>query len=624
MNVVIAKDFEAVGERAWNDLVRRSSGTTLFQSVGWQRAWWGAFHDSTEPRELLLVCVYDDDDVLRALAPLLVEREGARRVIKFVGDGHADHLDIICDDGAPGARELVLVQLTQLSEPWDAIALSNIPERSPTIERVKEWSRRSGLADRWGQRRSVPTLAIRSQRPNHSDGFEVEHTRDPREILARLDALFVQHIHRWSAHDVQSQFALRVNREFYRQFVEQRILRAQDTTPETLVFTTLRSNARPVAYALCFAGRGRLWCETSSDVLDTSNDIETVLVTELIELARESGADELAFARGAELLAGNSSADIRHCISVRGTKERHGGEDRVARSSLGVRAIALAAELRQVAHVALNASRIIEGRKKRAELGASHRDYYDAGSITRQYVGETRLQKPEQVILRELQPVLPRMRVLDVGVGAGRTVPYFGTTSRDYRGFDFAPNMVTTCQHLTRDLVDPTRITEGDARDMRNVPTSSSDLVLISYNAIDDIGGEADRFKVLAEVRRVAAPGAYFCFSSHNMKSLTPSGASDTLGRLKRWRRYRLLRAANPGLRAMRKEPHAMIHDVGMDYRFPHYYIAPSAQARQLEAFGFTDVRVFSVNSGKEVREPARWDDLIDSWVYYLCRAGAV
>jgi hypothetical protein len=96
------------------------------------------------------------------------------------------------------------------------------------------------------------------------------------------------------------------------------------------------------------------------------------------------------------------------------------------------------------------------------------------------------------------------------------------------------------------------------------------------------------------------------------------------LSRLRRWRRYRLLRAANPGLSALRKEPHAMIHDVGMDYRFPHYYIAPSAQARQLADFGFTDVRVFSVNSGEEILDQARWDDLIDSWVYYLCRTPAL
>jgi SAM-dependent methyltransferase len=625
VTVVIESDFEAVGERVWNDLVRRSSGTTVFQSWRWQRAWWRAFHDAAEVRELLLICVRGDDGSLRALAPLMMEKDGNRRVIKFLGDGVADRLDMICDDGTLDARASLLDELRQSGGLWDELELANIPESSPTVEAVKLWSGRSSYGDSWGQRAPNLTLPVSRSSPKRAEGFESVHTDDPRKIIALLDAFFVQHIHRYSAHDPQSQFVLRANREFFRYLVEQQIPRATaDDGANTLRFTTMRADGKPVAYALGLLGSGQLWCETSSDVLGASKEAEAALLDALLGLARESGADVLALGRGNELLSGNASADVGHTISVRITKQKGGFVDRLSRTGIGASVVALTSELRQVAHVANNAARIVEGRKKRSELGASHRDYYDAGSITRQYVRETRLQKPEQLILRELQPLLPHMRVLDVGVGAGRTVPYFGTTACDYRGFDFAPNMVTASQRLTADIVEPSRITAGDARDMRGVPDASCDLVLISYNAIDDIGGEADRFKVLAEVKRVAAPGAYFCFSSHNMKSLTPSGASGVLSGLRRWRRYRLLRAANPGLSALRKEPRAMIHDVGMDYRFPHYYIAPSAQARQLADFGFTDVRVFSVNSGEEILDQARWDDLIDSWVYYLCRTPAL
>lgn len=64
-----------------------------------------------------------------------------------------------------------------------------------------------------------------------------------------------------------------------------------------------------------------------------------------------------------------------------------------------------------------------------------------------------------------------------------------------------------------------------------------------------------------------------------------------------------------------------MIHDPGMDYRFPHSYIAPSAQVRQFQDFGLSNVPVFSLNGGQEIADPANWDDLVVSWVYYLCRA---
>ena len=618
MKVGIDADFDAIGESAWNDLLRRSARATVFQSWSWQRAWWRAFHDtSSPPRRLLLVSARTEDGALLAVAPLMVEEQGKRRTIKFVGDGQADALDFICDDLQLGSRERLLDELTQHTDLWDALSFDAIPSDSPTVGAVREWIRQSGYAADWSARASSPVLPVPVKQPTIAEELSVALTRDPRVMAAALDGFFIQHIHRWSSRDVQSQFVLRTNREMYRTLVV-------DHGGDAMRLTTLRAGEQVVGYALSVLVGGELWCETSSDILEAKRGVESVLLSAMFALARERGATSVVLARGDELLRGNPAAKARSVASVRVTREGRGGvRKRFASTSLGARLSAFGTELRQVAHVSRNATSIIEGRKKRSELGDSHRDYYDAGSITTVYVRETRLQKPEQVILRELQPKLPEMRVLDVGVGAGRTVPYFATTSLDYHGFDFAPNMVAACQHLTGDIVNPARITEGDARDMRDVSDASCDLVLISYNAIDDIGGEEDRFKVLAAVRRVAAPGAYFCFSSHNMKSLTPKGASTFMERMKRWRRYRLLRAANPGLAKLRKEPRAMIHDVGMDYRFPHYYIAPSAQAKQLADFGFTDVRVFSVNTGEEIVDSARWDDLVDSWVYYLCRAAS-
>ncbi|MDB4892403.1 MAG: methyltransferase type 11 [Gemmatimonadetes bacterium] len=615
MKVAIETAFDAIGERAWNDLVRRSTRASVFQSWSWQRAWWRAFHDAAaQPGQLMLVAARSEDGALLALASLFIEKEGNRRTLKFVGDGLADSLDFIVDDSQHGARERVLDQLTQHAEQCDAMSLDALPADSPTVAAVRAWAASSRLSDEWTSRASSPTLPVPAKQSAIAEGFSVAHSADRRVIAAALDAFFVQHIHRWSSRDVQSQFVLRTNREMYRHLIT-------DSSDDSLRLTTLRVGGQRVAYALSVLVDGQLWCETSSDIVEAKRGCEAVLLNVLFALARVRGATSVALARGDELLAGHPSANARGSESVRITKAPRGGvRKRLASSAILSRALALATELRQVAHVARHADSIVEGRKKRSELGASHRDYYDAGSITKVYVRETRLQKPEQLILRELQPQLPNMRVLDVGVGAGRTVPYFGTTALDYRGFDFAPNMVAACRHLTGDIVEPSRITEGDARAMRDVADSSCDLVLISYNAIDDIGGEEDRFKVLAEVKRVAAPGGYFCFSSHNMKSLTPAGASSAMERLKRWRRYRLLRAANPGLAELRHQPRAMIHDVGMDYRFPHYYIAPSAQAQQLADFGFTDVRVFSVNTGEEIVDSTRWDALVDSWVYYLCR----
>ena len=130
--------------------------------------------------------------------------------------------------------------------------------------------------------------------------------------------------------------------------------------------------------------------------------------------------------------------------------------------------------------------------------------------------------------------------------------------------------------------------------------------------------GAAEGLRIVS----VREAGGRFCFSSHNLESLTVRGARGMKECLKRVRRYRLLAAANENLSAARSTDRAMIRDASTDYRIPIYDIGPCAQIRQLEAAGFTDVQVFSLNSGREIdpREPdVRF---ADSWLYYLCRSG--
>ena len=207
MKVVIDTDFDAIGESAWNDLVRRSARATVFQSWSWQRAWWRAFHDASSlPRRLLLVSARTEDGALLAVAPLMVEEQGKRRTIKFVGDGQADALDFICDDLQLGSRERLLEELTQRTDLWDALALDAIPSDSPTVGAVREWLRHSGFSADWSTRASSPVLPVPVKQPAIAEGLSVALTRDPRVIAAALDGFFIQHIHRWSSRDVQSQF----------------------------------------------------------------------------------------------------------------------------------------------------------------------------------------------------------------------------------------------------------------------------------------------------------------------------------------------------------------------------------------------------------------------------------
>lgn len=103
--------------------------------------------------------------------------------------------------------------------------------------------------------------------------------------------------------------------------------------------------------------------------------------------------------------------------------------------------------------------------------------------------------------------------VLDVGVGAGRTVPYLAPFAARYRAIDCMPNMVAEARrsHPGHD------IREGDARAL---PFADGELtfVMFSFCGIDYVE-PAERAGVFAEVHRVLRPGGAFAYSTHNLAS---------------------------------------------------------------------------------------------------------
>ena len=103
-------------------------------------------------------------------------------------------------------------------------------------------------------------------------------------------------------------------------------------------------------------------------------------------------------------------------------------------------------------------------------------------------------------------------RILDLGVGTGRTVPLLRSLGDDYVGIDYLAPMVEAARthHPTADI----RL--GDARDLGQFATGCRDLVAFSYHGIDSVGHD-DRQRILKEVLRVLAPGGVFWFSTLNM-----------------------------------------------------------------------------------------------------------
>ncbi|MDE1992371.1 MAG: class I SAM-dependent methyltransferase [Rhizobiaceae bacterium] len=115
----------------------------------------------------------------------------------------------------------------------------------------------------------------------------------------------------------------------------------------------------------------------------------------------------------------------------------------------------------------------------------------------------------ERVAFRMATPQAGRGRVLDIGVGGGRTAELLRPIATDYLGVDYTPQMVELARKNHPDL----RFEHMDARDLSALADGSFDLVVFSYNGIDSVDA-AGRLAIFSEASRVLSPGGAFAFST--------------------------------------------------------------------------------------------------------------
>ena len=107
----------------------------------------------------------------------------------------------------------------------------------------------------------------------------------------------------------------------------------------------------------------------------------------------------------------------------------------------------------------------------------------------------------ERLIFERFMPYWHRMRMLDLGVGTGRTTYTFAKVTREYVGIDYVPAMIKKC--IQKFGQSPSiRFLVCDARDLSIFSDNSFDFVLFSWCGID-AASHAGRKRILAEVRRV-------------------------------------------------------------------------------------------------------------------------
>jgi ubiquinone/menaquinone biosynthesis C-methylase UbiE len=255
----------------------------------------------------------------------------------------------------------------------------------------------------------------------------------------------------------------------------------------------------------------------------------------------------------------------------------------------------------------------------------SNHHTYTARRVVHHYTQLSQLQPAEQSILELLRGQWSKMKMLDIGVGGGRTTTHFSKLVMDYVGIDYSTDMIAACQKRFSISSPGAMFEVCDARDMSRFEDNSFDFILFSFNGIDSIS-HTDRLQVFQEVKRVGKPGGYFFFSSHNLQGieqelnwryqlscnpLTTYVNLVMLGLLRLFNRS----LTRPQLKAV---TYSIIKDESHNFRLKTYYIRPLEQINQLTP-DFSQVKAYSWKNGLELTHEKELCENVDLWLYYLC-----
>ncbi|HEY9826562.1 MAG TPA: class I SAM-dependent methyltransferase [Stenomitos sp.] len=249
---------------------------------------------------------------------------------------------------------------------------------------------------------------------------------------------------------------------------------------------------------------------------------------------------------------------------------------------------------------------------------------YRTAKVVNHYAQLKILQPAETMLLERLRDRLPRMKMLDIGVGGGRTAQHFAQMVADYTGIDYSSAMIEACQQRFANLPQA-QFEVCDARDMSRFSDRSFDLILFSFNGIDSVS-ETDRLRIFQEVQRVGKPGSYFFFSTHNLQGLEASfkltdhlslNPFSTYVNLFMWGLLRLLnRSLTP--QRLQASNTAVVRDESHNFSLKNYYIRPEAQIAQLEPF-FQDIQIYPWQNTQEITDRQELLQNRSMWFYYLC-----
>jgi ubiquinone/menaquinone biosynthesis C-methylase UbiE len=252
---------------------------------------------------------------------------------------------------------------------------------------------------------------------------------------------------------------------------------------------------------------------------------------------------------------------------------------------------------------------------KQSVLDTTNRKTYAKAKVLDYYDELDELFPAERVLFEKLSSKIKTGKILDIGVGGGRTTKYLLPNNSDYTGVDYVPEFV----ERVKSKYPQGKFLVGDARNLSEFGDESFDFVLFSYNGIDAVSHD-DRLKAQKEIFRVLKKDGVFMFSSHNRNyehfnkpywlidfRVNMSFAKHLISYV-----FFLPRHLRMKSNEIFTEEYAIVNDCDHRYSLLIYYITIAAQIKQLEESGFFNIEAYTTK-GESVKS-----DTESFWIYYL------
>lgn len=255
------------------------------------------------------------------------------------------------------------------------------------------------------------------------------------------------------------------------------------------------------------------------------------------------------------------------------------------------------------------------------KLEVLNQSTYRNKAIVAQYQRRADILPGERFLFQSLKQRLLGSRMLDIGVGGGRTTAYLLDIAQHYTGVDLSQEMVDACK--SRFPAHAENFHQCDVRDMSRFDAASFDVALFSFNGLDYIPHQG-RLAALQEIRRIVRPGGLFIFSTHLTPSLksrfAPTANPNSDNWLSDWRLRLLFHWHNLGVRDIDTTPYSLVRDASHNFRLITYYSQPETVLQQLANAGFGAVRTFENYREAELSREAYLTTQLN-WAYFAAEA---